>query len=250
MVLDEFSKEKLVQIQSELPNQTAGQLNAKLQDFVPKLVRLTKPAVPNLLQAEVMRQAQQGQAGSQSGSKSDEGESEDVLVLEADIGTLTHRYLELIANQGLDAWPASRLEPLKLAMQRWFTGQGYSLSAASQGADAVLGLLKTTLQSPQGQWVLQSRESASNELEIESVGDERSQVRKKVIDRTFIEDGVRWIVDYKTITFKTSLDQASLKQTAEAYRQQLEGYALLFADDGLSIQLAVYFVSIGQLVNL
>jgi len=135
-------------------------------------------------------------------------------------------------------------------MQRWFTGLGYALSAANQGADTVLALLKTTLQSPHGQWILQSRESASNELEIESLEDDRSQVRKKIIDRTFIEDGVRWIVDYKTITFKNSLDEANLKQAAQAYRQQLEGYAVLFADEGLSIQLAVYFVSIGRLVTL
>ncbi len=252
VVLNDFSKEKLAQMQSEVLKQTASQLNVNLQDFVPKLVRLTKPEVPGLLQAGVTHEAQQGKAGSQFGSKSDEGEDDNVLVLEVDIGTLTHRYLELISKQGLDAWPVSRLEPLKLAMQRWFTGQGYAMSAASQGADAVLGLLKTTLQSPQGQWILQSRESASNELQIESLEDDRSQVRKKVIDRTFIEDDVRWIVDYKTkaITLETSLDEANLKQAAEAYRQQLEGYAVLFADEGLSIQLAVYFVRTGQLVNL
>jgi ATP-dependent exoDNAse (exonuclease V) beta subunit len=251
VVAGKFSKEKLAQIQSEQPKQSASQLNASLQDFVPKLVRLSNPAVPSLLQAEVTHEIHQSQAGVPTAKD----EEENYLVLEADIGSLTHRYLELIANQGLDAWSASRLEPLKLAMQRWFTGQGYSLSAANQGADAVLALLKTTLQSPHGQWVLQSRETASNELEIESLEDDRSQVRKKIIDRTFVENGVRWIVDYKTISFKTvtfknSLDEANLKQAAEAYRHQLEGYAVLFADEGLSIQLAVYFVSIGQLVTL
>ncbi len=246
VILEDFSKENLAKIQSELPKQSACQSNASLQDFVPKLVRLSNPAIPSLMQVEVTHEIQQIQAGVPTAKD----EEQNYLVLEADIGSLTHRYLELIAKQGLNVWPASRLAPLKLAMQRWFTGQGYSLSAASQGADAVLGLLKTTLQSPQGQWVLQSRESASNEFEIESLEDDRSQVRKKIIDRTFIEDGVRWIVDYKTITFKTSLDEANLKQAAEAYREQLEGYAVLFADEGLSIQLAVYFVSIGRLVTL
>lgn len=246
VVAGEFSKEKVAQIQSEQPKQVASQSNASLQDFVPKLVRLTKPVVPHLLQAEVTHEIHQSQAGVPTAKD----EEENYLVLEADIGSLTHRYLELIANQGLDTWSASRLEPLKLAMQRCFTGLGYSISAANQGSDAVLALLKTTLQSPHGQWILHSRESASNELEIESLGDDRSQFRKKIIDRTFVEDGVRWIVDYKTITFKNSLDEASLKQAAEAYRHQLEGYAVLFADEGLSIQLAVYFVSIGQLVTL
>jgi ATP-dependent helicase/nuclease subunit A len=250
VVAGEFSKEKLAREQSERPKQSGSQLSTQLQDFVPKLVRLSNPAVPSRLQAEVTHETQQSQAGIQSGSKSDEDENDDVLVLEADIGTLTHRYLELISKQGLDAWPLSRLETLNLAMQRWFTGQGYAMSAANQGSDTVLTLLKTTLQSPHGQWVLQTRETASNELEIESLGDDTAQVRKKIIDRTFIEDGVRWIVDYKTITFKNSVDEASLKQAAQAYRQQLEGYALLFADEGFNIQLAIYFVSIGQLVTL
>jgi ATP-dependent helicase/nuclease subunit A len=246
VVAGKFSKEKLAQIQSEQPKQSASQLNANLQDFVPKLVRLSNPVVPSLMQVEVMHEIQQIQASVPTAKD----EEENYLVLEADIGSLTHRYLELIGKQGLGAWSVSRLLPLKLAMQRWFTGLGYALSAANQGSDAVLALLKTTLQSPDGQWILQSRESASNELEIESLEDDRSQVRKKIIDRTFIEDGVRWIVDYKTITFKNSLDEANLKQAAQAYRQQLEGYAVLFADEGLSIQLAVYFVSIGRLVTL
>jgi ATP-dependent exoDNAse (exonuclease V) beta subunit len=158
--------------------------------------------------------------------------------------------LELIANQGLDAWSLTRLEPLKLAMHRWFTGRGYAISMANQGADAVLTLLKTTLESSQGQWLLQSRESATNELQIESLGDDRTQVRKKIIDRTFVQDGVRWIVDYKTASLAVNIDETNLKQAAEQHRQQLEGYAALFSDEGLGIQLAVYFVSVGQLVTL
>jgi ATP-dependent exoDNAse (exonuclease V) beta subunit len=250
VVAQEFSKEKIARSQGALPKKANNQLGAQLQDFVPKLVRLTNPAMPALLHAtdshELTQQAKQSQASGQS----DKDNDDDALILEADIGTLTHRYLELIAKQGLDAWPLVRLEPLKQAMQRWFTGQGYATSAANQAADAVLALLKTTLHSPQGQWVLQSREGASNELQIESLGDDKSQVRKKIIDRTFVEDGVRWIVDYKTTALDAGLDEVALKQAAEAYRQQLQGYAALFADEVLSIQLAVYFVSIGQLVTL
>ena len=246
VVAHEFSKEKLAQIQNELPKQIGSQLSTNLQDFVPKLVRLTNPTVPAILQAEVAHGMPQNQASKQS----EQDKDDDILVLEADIGTLTHRYLELIANQGLDAWSLTRLEPLKLAMHRWFTGRGYAISMANQGADAVLTLLKTTLESSQGQWLLQSRESATNELQIESLGDDRTQVRKKIIDRTFVQDGVRWIVDYKTASLAVNIDETNLKQAAEQHRQQLEGYAALFSDEGLGIQLAVYFVSVGQLVTL
>jgi ATP-dependent helicase/nuclease subunit A len=246
VVGNEFSKENLVLAEGDRLEQKIGELNAHLQDFVPKLVRLTNPEMPALFHADFTHENQQIQGADQSVK----GKEEDYLVLEADIGTLTHRYLELIANQGLDAWPLARVDQLKLAMQRWFTRQGYTLSASNQGSDVVSALLKTTLQSSQGQWILQSRDGASNELQIESLQDESAKVSKKIIDRTFIEDGVRWIVDYKTIAFESNLDEASLKQAAEAYRQQLESYALLFTDEFLSIRLGVYFVSTGRLVIL
>jgi ATP-dependent exoDNAse (exonuclease V) beta subunit len=72
----------------------------------------------------------------------------------------------------------------------------------------------------------------------------------KIIDRTFVEAGVRWIIDYKTMALASNLDSSALRQVAEQYRQQLEQYAALFADEGLKIQLAVYFVSAGQLISL
>ena len=241
VVAGEFSAEKLAQAPTDLASADIAQAVSKLEDFVPQLVRLDKPQVPELLQADINHDVQQSNAAY---------EEDEALFLEADIGTLTHRYLELMATQGLDAWSLARIESLKLAMQRWFTSQGYAMSAANQGAETVLGLLKQTLQSPQGQWVLQSRESARNEWQIESLVADSGQVRKKIIDRTFVEDGVRWIVDYKTVALEASIDEAELKQAAEQYRQQLEQYGGLFEDQGLRVQLAIYFVSVGQLVAL
>ena len=244
VVAGEFSAEKLAQTPLALGHVDdghVGQTATKLEDFVPQLVRLDKPQIPTLLQAEITHTVQPNNANN---------EEDQLLILEADVGTLTHRYLELMANQGLDTWSLARIESLKLAMQRWFTGQGHAMSAANQGAETVLGLLKQTLQSPQGQWVLQSREGARNEWQIESLVADSGQVRKKIIDRTFVEDGVRWIVDYKTVALEANIDEAGLKQAAEDYRQQLEQYGALFDDEGLSIQLAIYFVSVGQLVAL
>jgi ATP-dependent exoDNAse (exonuclease V) beta subunit len=241
VVSSDFSAEKLANTSASLQKVDSVQAVTKLEEFVPQLVRLSHPEVPALMQAEVNHVAQPSNASL---------DEERGLVLEADIGTLTHRYLELIANQGLAAWPIIRLLPLKLAIQRWFTGQGYAMAAANQGADAVLSLLETTLESARGQWVLRYRESARNEWQVESLADSGLQVRKKIIDRTFIEDGVRWIVDYKTMAFESNADEEIWKVAAEQYRQQLEGYASLFIVEGLPIKLAVYFVSVGQLVTL
>ena len=62
-------------------------------------------------------------------------------------------------------------------------------------------------------------------------------------DRTFIEDGVRWIIDYKTV-FN---DQLDLKIEAKTHSDQLNLYESLF-NDKYSIQKAIYFVKQGKLV--
>jgi ATP-dependent exoDNAse (exonuclease V) beta subunit len=136
-----------------------------------------------------------------------------------------------------------------MAMVRWLIQQGHTSLVATQGATLSIGLLKKTLESEQGRWALQAHSRAQNELELERQTD-GLVIQKRVIDRTFVENGVRWIVDYKTIALDVSFDEAGLKQAAEPYRQQLEQYGALFIDEGLEIKLAVYFVSIGKLVIL
>ena len=97
-----------------------------------------------------------------------------------------------------------------------------------------------------------SHNSAQNELAIERgvLNGEDLQVQRRVIDRTFIEHGVRWIIDYKSTALPANIDSAGLTQVAEQYRQQLEQYGILFSHDGLPIKLAIYFLSVGKLVEL
>ena len=230
VVAGEFKPENLNAEQPQTPV-PANRGRLRLEDFVPQLVRLQSSAMPQPLMADVALSVQ-------ANKLVDELES-SAPVLEADIGTLTHRYLELIAQQGIDAWPVSRVDGLKGAMQRWLIQQGHQIAQADEGAQLVMRLLNNTLQSSVGQWVLQTRESAQNELALEFA--EGGVIKKKVIDRTFIEAGTRWIVDYKTTANVDS---------AEQYRPQLNEYAALFADEGLPIKLAVYFVSAAKLVEL
>ena len=71
-----------------------------------------------------------------------------------------------------------------------------------------------------------------------------------MIDRTFIENGERWIIDYKTVRFEPDAPESELKARAEIYRQQLERYAALFDGKGLPIRKAVFFIAHGRLVEL
>ncbi len=61
-----------------------------------------------------------------------------------------------------------------------------------------------------------------------------------IIDRTFIEDGVRWIIDYKTGVHEGGDIDAFIAARRAEYAPQLERYAALFP--GETVRQALYFV--------
>ena len=164
-------------------------------------------------------------------------------------GTLAHLYMELFAKTDLQTWITQRLQQCQPAMQKWLAQQGHAKQLADQGAVQVLVALQTTLASAAGQWVLQSHTGAVSELSLLQTQEEG--VKNHVIDRTFVENGIRWIVDYKLTTLdeaKNTTDDLSL--VAEQHRPQLERYAELFRHENLPIKKAVLFLSAGRLVEL
>ena len=213
--------------------------SADIADFTPCLVRLKQPHIPHILQTDKAAVA---------GNKPNSKPAGSIVNVDADIGTLAHRYMELIARQGLHAWPLSRVSSLLAAMQHWLRQQGHAEHVASEAALRVQQLLITTLSSTEGQWVLQAHAGAAVELALmQLAGDE---AKKYIIDRTFVDDGVRWIIDYKTTELSADASPEALQSAAENYREQLEGYAVLFKEEGLPIKCAVFFMHIGKLVHL
>ena len=62
------------------------------------------------------------------------------------------------------------------------------------------------------------------------------------LDRTFVADGHRWIVDFKTSAHEGGDAQAFLDREVERYRPQLERYArIMQALDPQPLMLALYF---------
>lgn len=165
--------------------------------------------------------------------------------LQRNCGTLAHKYMELFAKENLQVWGMERLQRCLPAMNQWLLQQGHSATQAQQGALQVFTALHITLNSEAGQWVLKNHTQAASELSLMQV--EEVDVKNHVIDRTFIENGVRWIVDYKLTSSDEHLD---LTETAMQHRPQLERYARLFIKEGLPIKKAVLFLSAGQLITL
>ena len=189
----------------------------------------------------------------------------------AAVGTLVHRYLELIAHDGLDAWPSTRLPPLHGAMQQWLRAQGLSAPEATAAAQRVQQHLHTTLNSPDGRWLLSAHTDAASECALGSVADFAPEPAPEpalqpgpkqgneqppssghsphplhVIDRTFVHQGRRWIVDYKTSAHEPS---AQRNGDLDRWRAQLQRYRALY-DDALPVQLAVFLTHSGRLLRL
>ncbi|TRZ96661.1 MAG: DNA helicase [Rhodocyclaceae bacterium] len=222
---------------------------AELADFVPQLMRLRAPAMASDWRAPALPAAATG------------CREDAVDPLAATVGTLVHAVLELIAVDP-EGWSASRVIHRQPGFACWLASRGWSPADARAGAARVARMLTTTLASADGQWVLRRRPDAAAELALTRVGAGgtadalcvpgiplRGQVTR-VVDRSFVEDGVRWIIDYKTTDLGDIANISRLTAHAGRYRSQLESYAALFAAEGLPRRLAVFYVAHGILASL
>lgn len=205
--------------------------------FVPPLVRLAEVGLPVALRNPATSWRQTDNAIELDAAP--RGRS-----LEAAVGTLVHRCLELIARQGLAHWPAARIHGLLPAYRRWLLGQGVGAADLDAAAGEVLAALITTLDSESGRWVLAGHAEAAAEQAWSSAAGNATV--NHVIDRIFVVDGCRWIIDYKTVR----VAEAALAERAETFRPQLERYAALFRDQALPVRMAIYFPLQGSLFEL
>jgi ATP-dependent exoDNAse (exonuclease V) beta subunit len=201
--------------------------------FVPRLQRLAGPMAIELpVHAPVAETRATAKEADEAGR-----------TLDALVGTLVHLYLEMIAKDGLAAWPQSRVGGLRAAMEVWLARQGCGDRDAAQGAERVVAMLGSALASGTGRWVLGRHEDAAAELALQKVSPDGTPL--SVLDRTFVEDGVRWIIDYKT-----ARPEGDVAAHADGYREQLGRYAELFGGQGLPVRCAIYYVALDRLVEL
>ena len=217
---------------------------AEIVAFIPKLLRLkiVKPAMLLMPSTELTQSENHviHKETSSQASISDENLNEHNLA--KDKGILAHLYMELIAKQSLNQWPTARIIESSHAIQHWFKQRGYNPQEILTASAQVSNALNATLLSKDGQWVLQKRESAQSELALQSTN------QRFVVDRTFIEDNIRWIIDYKSVAL--TMENTDLQTHAEHYREQLEAYASLFVHENRLVKKAILYLSIGKLVTL
>ncbi len=156
------------------------------------------------------------------------------------VGTLVHRYLERIANEGLAHWPVERIDTMTATVRRGLSNLGVDAEELERATDKTLRALRQTLHDETGRWILGDHPEAACEWPL-TVRAER--IAHYVIDRTFVDDqGIRWIIDYKTGEHLEDDRDAFLDQELERYRAQLENYGqIVHLLEQRPIRLALYF---------
>ena len=220
--------------QFELPQADVGALPS-WEAFVPPLLRLRTAGEPALI-GQLADAAAPGPPALEQTAEDGQGRYR----LEAAVGTLVHRYLEIFARSGNEGWSAGRLNGLRPAMIRWLGGEGFAGGEAERGAARALAMLERVITSDTARWILAPREQAASELALASRSGEA--IRLHVVDRSFVEYGTRWIIDFKTARLPDGADDAAFAEHARRYREQLDRYATLFGDEGLPVRCAIYYV--------
>jgi ATP-dependent helicase/nuclease subunit A len=177
---------------------------------------------------------------------------ENRFELESTLGTLIHQCLErfVLSNDRSDYlanldqqhsyWHA-QLEHLDLSAQ-----------AEEQAIAFVLESVRNTLTDPDLAWVFDGSLQDS-QCEYALTRHDQGRLSSFVVDRTFIDNnGVRWIIDYKTaVPGGTQSQEEFIKQQVAEHQLQLQNYRSLFESlDTRPVKTALLLTSVPELVEL
>ena len=158
------------------------------------------------------------------------------------VGTVFHRAIQQIADQGVDRWDVARIGKCALVHRALLRQLGVPESELEVATGLVRQALVNTLEDERGRWILDpGHREAHNEFMVSGL--HRGRPVKAILDRTFVDtDGMRWIIDYKTSRHEGADRDAFLQRELERYAEPLARYrSLLTALHPQPVTAALYF---------
>jgi ATP-dependent helicase/nuclease subunit A len=158
------------------------------------------------------------------------------------VGTVVHEWLQRIAEDGPAHYDAMRLNEKRDEMLGRLRRLGTETVHLERAVDRVMAALTGTLDDDDGRWILSvDHVESANEWPLTVMDSDTFQ--HLIIDRTFVtEDGVRWIVDYKTSTHEGGSLDDFLDSETDRYKSQLKRYRNAMSQlEGRPIRAALYF---------
>ncbi len=156
------------------------------------------------------------------------------------VGTVVHAWLQRISDQGLEGWTTNRILGLKPKFNQELELMGVDSEDLDQSTARVVRALLGVLEDPRGRWILGDHLEASSELSVTYLG--IGGLGRLRIDRTFVDEGTRWIIDFKTSYHEGGSLEDFLDSEVARYRSQLSRYAEVLSKlDSRPIRMALYF---------
>lgn len=211
-----------------------------------KLVRLPcdwqPPIVPEATLLQTFRGATEGyESGQETDNYLNHTRAQRI------IGTVLHRTLQHITLQGYELWDEERIQKQLPLWETQLREQGL-IQDTHTALNKLQGAVTGILNSLDGQWLLNNQhENSACELSISYRRGGR--IRQAVIDRTFVAENTRWIVDYKSAIpeIHQPFEDFLLEQRRH-YGPQLKNYRKLFVNmEDRPIKTALYYPQLGYL---
>ncbi len=158
------------------------------------------------------------------------------------VGTVVHRQLQRIGEDGLEHWSPERIHRNREHYRQLLRDLGVNSKDINSASARVTQSLETTIEDQRGRWIL-SQEHLNPCSERALTGIYRKSLINIVIDRTFVDQsGTRWIIDYKTGLHSGGGLDEFLDREVERYKNQLNTYAEIFRQlENRPIRLGLYF---------
>jgi len=156
--------------------------------------------------------------------------------LAASIGTVCHQLMQMMGEHDSDTHIIDRQ-----IMHQLLCEAGVLPHFIEQALNRTEQIINTCLKDKRGQWVLNNQHENS-EFELALSGVINGEVVHCRLDRTFVDQGKRWIVDYKTSRHDGDNKDQFMDNEVTRYKGQLEQYAqLMSAIDSRPIMLGLYY---------
>jgi ATP-dependent helicase/nuclease subunit A len=154
------------------------------------------------------------------------------------IGTLVHAELRSLDTSRMSAQAIRARQP---HFERWLASYGVPPERLAEAASRVTGALLAVCGDPRGRWILAS--GYRDDLREYAVsGSWNGEVVRAVFDRSFIDEGVRWVIDYKTSQHMGGALTEFLDREAARYHPQLQRYARIARKLGPEpVRVGLYF---------
>lgn len=162
------------------------------------------------------------------------------------VGTVVHRFLQRIGEMGVDNVSSEDLKNYTAIAHTMLLRLGVPEEHLDTAIDKVDAALQASLTDEKGSWILSDKHQQTRcEYAITSVQD--GSIKHMIIDRTFIdENGIRWIIDYKTGSHSGGGLDEYLDREQARYSPQLEAYASVISRlEDNPARLALYFPLMG-----